>query len=112
MKTKIPVFILFLALSLVTVNLLLWHWDKEAESTDNLSNQASSSVTETESTDSNFSVEKLNNQASVKQLRKALFKKDEEVEASAVEAENRAESELTADIERLSREIATLKESL
>ena len=112
MKTKIPIFILFFFLLLVTVNLLLWHWDKGAGSINKPINPLPLTVTHIESVDGNFSIEKLNNQVSLKQLRKALFKKDDEIEASAVKAENRTGSELTADIEQLSLEVATLKDSL
>jgi hypothetical protein len=110
MKTKILVFLIFFGLSLGSVNLLLWHLDKEESPTTLPLNKNTTTQSNTENAEPNFSVEKLNNQTSVKQLRKALFS-EPELDSSEY-AEKITESELTYELERLSQELLLLSDEL
>lgn len=130
MKYKIFTILLAFSIALFGVNLLLWQWDKSQEDTvviDSsrlpLSDKTESTVTE------DYSVEKLNSQASVKQLRQALFSEPETIAGDSsgffdVDENNdfangeidpsltHTSVELNSEIERLSKELQALQESV
>lgn len=125
MKVKILAFLLAFGISLLGINLLLWQWDKSADALiepTGIHQEVSTKPAMTE----NYSVEKLNSQVSVKQLRQALFtepgiiapeigKLSENNELNNRDTERAQPNtavELNSEIERLSQELQALQKSV
>lgn len=117
MKIKIFAFLFAFGLSLFGVNYLLWQWSKSTdELTDSIVIQAEKKP---ESVIEDYSVEKLNSQVSVKQLRKALFTEPNTTELELDKLGNdegytdtKTATELDDEVTRLSLELQTLQESM
>ena len=110
MKVKIFAFLLAFGISLFGINLLLWQWNK---SDDDLivPTDIQQDVSTKPAMAEDYSVEKLNSQVSVKQLRQALFTEPEIVSPEVISPPNTA-VELNSEIERLSQELKALQESV
>lgn len=110
MKVKIFIISLLLALGVVAVNFWLWQDVAPAKLDSNTPEKNSESASVGLDFKESYTVDKLNNQVSVRQLREAVFSTKEPTENK--EVVSFSEAQINSEIDQLTQEIESLKKSI